>query len=141
VNSFANVPLCEAMRQDFVAAQAKADQVAQAFNDSAPRWLSGERLIDYRRRLLEPLKQHSPAWRSVDIPRAEDVLRVAESQIYADAAREASNPSNIPAGTLLERITTDQSGRRISRFHGDVEAFLGPFKLPAMQVISIGRRS
>jgi hypothetical protein len=52
----------------------------------------------------------------------------------------AARNSVVPRGTLLERIETDQAGRRISRFAGDVEAFLGPFKLPVQRVTGFGPR-
>jgi hypothetical protein len=143
-NSARNTPMCDEMTGDFVKAQSRADQVALALGNraGAPRWMDGERLNDYRRRLLQPLKELSPTWKAVDIPRAEDVLRVAESQIYADAAREAAHPSNVPPGQLVERITQDQAGRQITRFYGDVEQCYGMFKYPAKAVTGFpgGRR-
>jgi hypothetical protein len=122
---------CTEMVNEFHAAQSKADAVYTAFNDSAPAPLVGERLIDYRLRLLKPLQPHSAAWRNTEIPANEQVLKVAETQVYADAAAEARAPSNVPAGTLVERIEKDITGRRITRFFGDPEACWGPFKIPA----------
>lgn len=139
---FADVSLCDEMTGDYRQAQARADAAVRSLGDEAgaPRWLDGERLCDYRRRLLEPLKQHSPAWRSVEnIPASEDLLRLAEGQIYADAAQEARHPSHVPPGTLLERIEIDRTGRKITRFHGDPEVALAPFKFPPRIVVGIGR--
>ena len=141
-NLVRDIPLSDGLHQEFANAQAKADRIAQAFGDSAPRWLDGERLPDYRRRLVSQFKQHSPAWKSADVPRDEGVLRIAEAQIYADAQREASHPTNIAEGTLIERVTRDQTGRHISKFYGDVEIALGPFKYPTQVVTAYpgGRR-
>ena len=137
-----NVPLSDGLHQEFANAQAKADRIAQAFGDSAPRWLDGERLPDYRRRLVSQFKEHSPTWKSADVPRDEGVLRIAEAQIYADAAREASNPTTLGPGELVERTIIDQAGRRISRFHGDPGVWMDAFKYPTQQVIGYpgGRR-
>ena len=139
-----DVPMCSEMTGEFTAAQARADRIAQAFGGAAaaPRWLDGERLPDYRRRLLQPFKVHSPVWKGTDIPRDEGVLRIAEAQIYADAAREASNPTTLGPGELVERTIIDQAGRRISRFHGDPGVWMDAFKYPAQQVIGYpgGRR-
>jgi hypothetical protein len=118
----------DSARREYVEAQARADRVLRQFGDSAERWQDGESIADYRRRLLEPLKQHSPAWRKVDVPRQEDVLAVAEKQILADAAREAVAPTNLKPGQLVERVTTDPTGRKISRFYGDPEAVWGMFR-------------
>jgi hypothetical protein len=133
-----NTPLSEGMRQDYASVQAKADSIAQAFDDSAPRWMNGESLVDYRRRLLDQFKAHSPAWRTVEkLPRDEATLRIAESQIYTDALHAAQNPV-VPPGQMVERITSDRSGRRITRFHGDPAAWMNQFKLAPQLVVGIG---
>jgi hypothetical protein len=121
--------LCSEMRSEYTKAQAKADSVYAAFGDSAPRYVEGERLNHYRQRLLEPIKKHSPEWRSADLSRmSEDVLRIAEAKIYSDAAREAREPSNVPAGTLVERVERDATGRKISRFYGSPSVWMDQFK-------------
>jgi hypothetical protein len=132
-------PLSDGVASAYRGAQARADSAVRALGDTsgAPPWLDGERLVDYRRRLLEPLKPHSPTWRNVDVPRAEDVLRVAENQIYADASYAAEHPI-VPPGQMIERTTTDRTGRRITRFHGDPAAWLNDFKLPTQYVTGIG---
>ncbi len=121
-------------RARFVDAQAKAERVAQAFGDSAgaARWVNGETLLQYQRRLLGKFKDHSPAWKSVDLAKLDsDALAVAERQIYADAMRAAMNPESVEGGSLRQVITTDDTGRRIRKFYGDPEACWGAFKQPA----------
>jgi hypothetical protein len=124
-------------RQKFVAAQMKAERVAQAFGDSqgAPRWLQGESLTQYRQRLLGKYKQHSANWKGVELSKLNaDALDIVETQVYADAYQAATSPSTVEAGTLRSVTETDYTGRRITRFYGDPEACWGPFKRQARLV-------
>jgi hypothetical protein len=127
--------------QEFATVQAKADRVAQAFGDSAERWLDGETLANYTRRLLNRFKAHSPAWKDKDLARVDaSVLDIAEAQIYADSMAAAASPTNVPAGQLVERHTRDQTGRSITQFFGDPAATWAPFKQPRRGILSIGGR-
>lgn len=125
------VALSDADRKLFTDAQVRAERVAQAFGDSegAPRWVNGESLSDYQRRLLGKYKPHSVHWKDKDLMKVDaSVLDIAESQIYADAMTAASAPTTVVAGTLREHTTTDITGRRITRFIGDPEVTWSPFK-------------
>lgn len=129
------VELAEEDRARFVDVQSKAERVAQAFGDFAPRWMSGESLPQYRQRLLSKFKQHSADWKGVDLAKlGDDALAVAETKIYADAWGAATRPVNIEGGTLREVTENDRTGRKITRFYGDPEACWGPFKQPARHV-------
>jgi hypothetical protein len=117
------VELPDADRQLFVAAQMKNERVAQAFGDSAPRWLNGDSLTLYRRRLIDRYKVHSKAWKDIDLGSfADKALDIVEDQVYADAYAAAAHPADVPAGTLREIHSRDQTGRQISRFVGSDEA-------------------
>lgn len=121
----------------FTAAQVQADAVYQAFNDaSAPRWIDGETLPAYVRRLATKYKEHSRTFKDVDLAAINDAvaLDAVVKVIYTDALAVSSSPSLIPAGQLRERITSDRTGRRISRFEGDTESCWGPFKQPVRGV-------
>jgi hypothetical protein len=132
----ADVPLCEGLRQEFIRAQARVDSVAKLFGDFAPPWFAGERLSQYRARLLRPYLPHSKSWKDVDLTSfADKALDVVESQVYSDAKREAAAPTNVPTGTLVERVSTDATGRRITKFHGDPEVCWAPFKVPSRAVV------
>lgn len=136
------VALSDADRAQFVGAQVKAERVAQAFGDSdgAPRWLNGESLPDYQRRLLSKYKAHSIAWKDKDLARVDaSVLDVAEAQIYADSVAAASAPTSVVAGTLREVVTQDATGRRTIRFHGDPNVCWAPFKHTVRAVTGMGR--
>lgn len=129
------VEMPEADRALFVDAQSKAERVAQAFGDSAPRWVSGESLPQYRQRLLGKFKQHSADWKGVELAKlGDDALAVAETKIYADAWQAAIRPANVEGGMLREVTDTDRTGRKITRFYGDPEACWSHFKQPARHV-------
>jgi hypothetical protein len=122
---------------DFLAAQDKAQRVAQAHGAEAPPPVVGETLTQYRTRLLTPYQPHSATWARVRLHTlAPDALSVAENAIYNDSLVFAHDPANVPEGCLREIIDTDRTGRRISRFVGHPEACWGAFKAPAKYVTS-----
>jgi hypothetical protein len=130
--------LCEGLEQEYRRAQARADAVAQAFGDAAPRWLEGERLTQYRARLLRPYQKYSNAWRDVPLPSfpSDKALDTVESQVFAAALEEARQPTSLTVkpGELVERVVTDDAGRRVRKFYGDPEVCWGPFKTPSRLV-------
>lgn len=123
-------------RAKFVTAQSRADKVAQAFGESAPRWLVGETLTAYRARLICKYQPHSPRWKSSDVSRIHDsaTLGNIEEMVFADALATARNPTAGSGLVLREVNETDGAGRRITKFYGSPEACWGPFKAPAMRV-------
>jgi hypothetical protein len=134
------VPHVPAPHGDYVAVQMAADRLHQAYGDSAgaTRPLIGESLDQYRRRLMQPWKRYSAAWKDVDLqPFAGAALEQVEKQVYADAMSEASNPINFQPGVLTEYFDTDRTGRRITRFRGDPGACWDQFKLPIRRVVGI----
>jgi len=131
----------EAERGRFVEAQARADRVAQAFGDTAPRWLNGESLLQYRRRLARTFQHHSGDWKGVDLSRIADeaALDIAERRIYADAMEAALHPADTSTPFLRPISETDRAGRKITRFVGSIEATFGPFKQRARRVTKFNR--
>lgn len=121
-------------RAHFVAAQSQAERVAQAFGDSAgaPRWLNGETVPQYRRRLLSKYKAHSADWKDADLSKIADdsALTVIEKRIYADAMQAALHPTDLGAGQLREIKRVDAAGRTISNFVGSETAAWAPFANP-----------
>lgn len=109
-------------------AQAKADNVARAFGKSAPRFLNGEDILSYRRRLARDFQEHSPAWKAVDLGVLNDsVLTVAEAAIYTDAMAAAMNPKIAEDGGLRMIERTLPSGHRERQFVGHPSAWMGRF--------------
>lgn len=124
--------IAENQRALFAEVQARADKVMHAFGDSSgvrPP-VNGESLVQYRRALLRPLQKHSPAWKDVDLTKVNDetALRVAETQIYADASAAALHPVDPVGETLRQVIEEDRTGRKIIRWSGSPRAAWAPFK-------------
>lgn len=126
------VPRSDDDRRALADAQARADDVFQAYGDAAPRFLDGEMLIDYRKRLAAKLQGNSNRWAGIplaDLPEA--AFAPIETQIYADAAVAAKSPTGIPEGTLRPITRTDSTGRRITEYHGTPGAWMSAFKSPS----------
>lgn len=128
------VELSEADRTRLVAAQSKAERVAQAFGDSAgaPRWLNGESERQYRERLLTKYKPLSADHKDVDLTKIldEGAFSYIENRIYHDAYTAALNPQNVADNVLRAVHETDITGRRITRFVGSERAAWAGFANP-----------
>jgi hypothetical protein len=69
-------PLCEGLQREYEATQQRAENAYRAAGyDGVPRWMQGEGLTDYRLRLMRNLQNKSATWRSVELPRQQDILR------------------------------------------------------------------
>jgi chemotaxis protein histidine kinase CheA len=122
----------------FSAVQVRAEPVYQAFGDSqgAPRWMHGEGLAEYRRRLLGKLKVHSRDWKDVDLTKIHDdqAFGVAETRIYADAMDAALHPTDLAPNVLRTISKRDDSGRTIHRFVGADDAAWSQFTFFPTQI-------
>lgn len=118
-------------------AQAKADSVYSVYGKSASRPLKGESLMSYRKRMLRGLQGYSDAYKGININSIKDekLLALAEKQIFADAVAASRASAHIGAGQLIATQKKDQAGRTITTYRGDMEAWLGDFKVPAMRVM------
>ena len=121
---------------EFADAQAKADSVMAAFGKAASRALKGESLTAYRKRLMRGLQSYSDSFKSVNLATIQDdnLLAMAEKTIYADAMNAARSPTTYADGQLFEINERDRSGRTITKFRGDVDAWLGDFKVAPQRV-------
>lgn len=121
-----------ATRQRFIDTQAKAEKVYQAFGDSAgaPRWMPGEGVPDYQRRLLTRFQRFSPDWKDKDLAKVDaTVLDIAEARIYADSMQEALHPTDLPPNTLRKIETRDPiTDRKTISFVGAEDAFWNQYK-------------
>jgi len=117
--------------------QAKADSVYSAFGKSASRPLQGETLMSYRKRMVRGLQAHSDEMKNVNINAIKDeaMLEVVEKRVFADALAASRGNGVIGKGQLIEIHKKDRAGRTITEFRGDMEAWLGEFKLPASRVV------
>lgn len=109
-------------------AQARADDVFQAFGKSAPRPMDAETPQAYRRRLASELKGHS-AFKAVDLYAIADdaAFSPMEDQIYRQATEAANNPADVPEDVLIPRTRRDSTGREITTFRGQPKAWMRQF--------------
>jgi broad specificity phosphatase PhoE len=128
---------CDEDEAAYADCQAKADSVYSAFGKSASRPLQGESLMAYRKRMVRGLQAHSDEMKNVNINSIKDeaMLSIVEKRVYADAVVASRGTGAIGKGQLIELHKTDRAGRTITEFRGDMEAWLGEFKLPASRVV------
>jgi hypothetical protein len=119
--------------------QARADRIAAIFSAHAPSPMQGEKLTNYRRRLLRPFQQYSELYKKIDLCTlgTPELLHAAEEIIYGDAEKYGSNMQQHLAGTgvLREIKRRDETGRMISEFVGDPKVWLGQFSMPRRRVV------
>ena len=127
-----------AERDALAAAQTRADSVASLFGTKASAPVTGETSFQYRRRLLGHFAKHSPRFAGADTSRLDaTALGPIEDVVYADAAAKASDPASYAPGEL-RAITTQENGRTVTRYVGDIGSWMTPF-MSGAQVGSFNR--
>ena len=122
--------------------QARADKAYAMLGMSAPKPMYGETRDNYRRRLLHPLKIHSPEFRHSDLrvvqvdPVAFDVV---ERNIYEHAMDAAKNPMTVPLGHLRE-IKETRGGHEYTKFVGRPISWMAAFAPPGKKIRRIIER-
>lgn len=124
-------PLADSEVEELADAQCMADAVLKKFGKTAQMPMPGERATSYRKRLIGQLKAYSPSWKEVDLATINDahILKTIEAQVYADAAKHARKPTDLPKGKLREVKTDLGMGRNAIEFIGDCDAWMNEFKL------------
>jgi hypothetical protein len=126
-------------RDKFIAAQSRADSALRAIGDAsgAPPPVAGERLLEYRSRLLEPLRKYSVRAKNANLSAIRDAnaFDVIEDYIYADAMAAVRNSTIFGRGELRAIREADASGRFITRYIGDGSACWDQFNPPTVRVI------
>lgn len=121
------------------ASQSRADAVAAMFNDRAPPATPGETPLDYRKRLIGRFKRHSDRFKEARFDSMDaNTLGVVEDIVYMDAMNAARNTADAQVGMLVP-YTERYGNREITKFHGDVGAFIAPFVPQNPQVCKIIR--
>lgn len=105
-------------RSAFIEAQAKAQRVAQLFNDSADPPVNGESLLGYRQRLASKFKAHSKAYAGSDLSKVgcPNAMSVVEDQIFSAAMDALNSGALVPAGQMRPIIKMDGAGRPITHY-------------------------
>ena len=112
------------------AAQTRADAVAALFGESVSGPIQGEDVLTYRKRLAMGFQKHSPQLKNSRLLKALDAgsFALCEEQIYNDAVA-AAHTAPMQPGVLKAVESRDHAGRLITRYVGDIGAFLQPFTL------------
>jgi hypothetical protein len=120
-------------------AQVTADKIFLMHGKRAPRPLDGQTLIAYRRFLASSLKEHSAAWKAIDLNVIADDVAFSnvEKTIYADALQAGLNPVSPSEDFLMEIIKEDVTGRKISEFVGKPTAWMNQFTQPKRMLVGI----
>ncbi|WP_061069068.1 DUF2213 domain-containing protein [Serratia liquefaciens] len=124
---------------DMTDARVKADSAYVACGKQAPSPFSGERPLDYRKRVLIGMQKHSDKHKDVNIRAIADsaTLSVLEEAIYSEARKSIENDMNNTLGQLHQRVRMDEAGRRITEYQGDPNVWLAAFKTPGRRLVKI----
>jgi hypothetical protein len=123
-------------RDAIAKAYARADGVARMLADEVTHALPGESPIAYRKRLAAKFQKFSPTLKEVKLDSIDGpAFEHLESQIYADAQAAALSPAVVDSGRLIPIYETNaQTGQRITRWAGDMGAWMGQFSLSGIPV-------
>jgi hypothetical protein len=118
-----------AHRAAFADAQTLAEKAYTCWGSRAPAPLYGERLNDYRIRLLRAMQKHSKQYSKSDLEMIHDkaVFDAVEQSVYADSIAASSAPDSVQPGTLRMRTRTTESGHRVNEFFGQPQAWMDRF--------------
>ncbi|MBN9488262.1 MAG: hypothetical protein J0H44_13585 [Alphaproteobacteria bacterium] len=106
------------------------DDAYHGFGMTAPRPLSGEGMVTYRKRALRPLQRYSSQWKDIDLgvlAADEGAFDIAEAQILAAAKEEAREPKMVTAGTLRAIVSRDDAGHTITKFYGKPSVWMSRY--------------
>jgi hypothetical protein len=122
-------------------AQAKADNAFSAWGERAPRWLQGESLMDFRRRLLGHHLRHSKRYAGSDLSTITDaqIFSNVEAQVYADSIEASTAPESIGPGRLRAVSERTPAGHSVVRYYGDPAAWMDQFAGARRYVTKIAR--
>ena len=114
-------------------AQSRADAAAAYMGERVSSPKLGETALEYRRRLLDALKQHSPQMKNSRFDSLDRAgLEVIEPVIYRDVVQ--AGKIRAKPGQLIAVKHRDAAGREITEHYGDIGVFLAPFAHTGMHV-------
>lgn len=120
-------------------ARVKADSAYTAIGRRCPEPFSGERAMDYRKRVLTNIQPLAKDFSNVNIRSVSDAgtLSVLEDQIYKAAKDSVDWAIDNTPGYLHRTVRMDEAGRRITEYHGDPSAWLRAFQTQPRQMVKI----
>jgi len=124
-------------RDALAAAQMRADAVAAHLGTTATPPIAGESSLQYRKRVLTPVAARSERFKGASSASLAGLdaatLGPVEDIVYADAIAAAKRPENYLPGELRP-VTTHEFGRDVTRFYGDISAWMNNFTLQGASV-------
>jgi hypothetical protein len=125
-------------RDALAAAQMRADAVAAHLGTTATPPIAGESSLQYRKRVLTPVAARSERFKGASSASLAGLdaatLGPVEDIVYADAIAAAKRPENYAPGELRAVAERDTAGRLITKFYGDIGAWMAPFTLQGASV-------
>ncbi len=113
---------------EFAKLHEAADEVLRPFKQFAPRYMQGETLAGYQKRLASRVQQHAPSMKNTNLRELiGSAFNLIEKQIYDEARREVVRPTTIPEGEMRELTKYDATGRPFIEFHGSPKAWISDF--------------
>jgi hypothetical protein len=117
----------------FADVQSRADDVNRSLGrqNVSTRWLPGEDLVAYRKRLVTPLRQYSKRWADVKMSDISGkTFDNAEYDIYNDAMAASHDPGNFGDGELRRIVHTDPDTGQRTITYGGRTSFIKGFAAP-----------
>jgi hypothetical protein len=113
---------------EFARRHEAADELLRPFNQYAPRYMEGETLNSYDKRLTARVQQYAPSMKDINLREATgSAFKLLQNQIYDEARREAVRPTTIPKGEMRELTKYDATGRPFLEFHGSPKSWMDDF--------------
>lgn len=117
-------------REAIAQAFARADALGQVLGEDMTAALPGESATDYRKRLASKFRKFSPALKDVKLDSLDDAsFEIIEARIYDDATAAAKSPETTSSGRLYP-IVSDEMGHKVTRYAGDMRAWMQQFEAP-----------
>ncbi len=128
-------PLSPSERDELAKVHARADTLATMLGETVHQPLHGETPIAYRKRLASKFQKYSKV-KEVKLDSVDGAaFDFLEEKIYADAKEAALSPSENAPARLVPIITRDDSGRQITRYAGNSDAFKEAFAFCMQQPV------
>lgn len=128
--------LSDAEAAEMGTARLHADSALRSAGKAAMQPFPGEKVLAYRKRVINELKCHSDSLKNADVSTIADsaTLSLIEKQVFADAAAFARSGAGIPKNTLRKTKEVLESGHTRITYDGAPRAWLQETDLPAVRV-------
>ncbi len=124
-------PLSDDERTEIAQATERAAAAYREFGWTPSQPVPGESPICYRRRILQPMLEHSQSYAKATLDGVQAAaLAGIERTVLDEAVQKARSPSSHAPMTLVPVKERDVSGREITRFNGDNMAWMQYFMTP-----------